>query len=94
MSLFARFLLVSTVFFLLMPGFLLAQTDLNAQKEAALEQELRDMNEEITGLTNTISTLSAQGASLDRDIKLLNANIDRANLNIKAKNLAKLQPES
>lgn len=87
MSLFARFLLVSTVFFLLMPGFLLAQTDLNAQKEAALEQELRDMNEEITGLTNTISTLSAQGASLDRDIKLLNANIDRANLNIKAKNL-------
>jgi len=75
------------VFFLLMPGFLLAQTDLNAQKEAALEQELRDMNEEITGLTNTISTLSAQGASLDRDIKLLNANIDRANLNIKAKNL-------
>ena len=70
-----------------MPGFLLAQTDLNAQKEAALEQELRDMNEEITGLTNTISTLSAQGASLDRDIKLLNANIDRANLNIKAKNL-------
>ena len=56
-------------------------------KQAQLEQQLSDINLEISGLNNTITDLKGQGQSLDRDIKLLSANIDRANLNIKAKNL-------
>ena len=56
-------------------------------KQARLETELSDINEEIKGLGNTITGLKNEGASLDRDINLLNANIKRAALNIKLKNL-------
>ena len=58
-----------------------------AAKQAKLESELSDINQEISGLNNTITGLKSEGQSLDRDIKLLNANINRAALNIKAKNL-------
>lgn len=58
-----------------------------ADKEAQLQQQLEDINLEIKGLGNTITGLQGEGQSLGRDIKLLNANIDKANLNIKAKNL-------
>jgi membrane-bound lytic murein transglycosylase B len=63
-----------------------AQEDL-AKKEAALEGELSNINDEIKDLNSTIGALKTQGVSLDRDIKLLNANINKANLNIKAKNI-------
>ncbi len=56
-------------------------------KEAQLQKQLDDINLEIKGLGNTITGLQGEGQGLDRDIKLMNANIDRANLNIKAKNL-------
>ena len=56
-------------------------------KEIQLQRELDDINLEIKGLGNTITGLQGEGQSLGRDIKLLNANIDKANLNIKAKNL-------
>ncbi len=58
-----------------------------ADKEAQLQQQLDNINEEIKGLGHTITGLQGQGQSLDRDIQLLNATINRANLNIKAKNL-------
>ena len=70
------------------PALVYAQTAPTPQdKQAQLESELNDINQEISGLNNTITTLKGQGQSLDRDIKLLSANIDKANLNIKAKNL-------
>ena len=56
-------------------------------KEAQLQQQLDDINLEIKGLGNTITGLKGEGQSLGRDISLLSANIDKANLNIKAKNL-------
>ncbi len=62
-------------------------TSTPANKEAELQKQLDDITLEIKGLGNTITGLQGEGQSLDRDIKLLNANIDRANLNIKAKNL-------
>lgn len=58
-----------------------------AEKQAKLEAELADLNDEIKGLGNTITGLKSERASLDRDINLLNANIKRAALNIKLKNL-------
>ncbi|OGZ07239.1 MAG: hypothetical protein A2942_03835 [Candidatus Lloydbacteria bacterium RIFCSPLOWO2_01_FULL_50_20] len=64
-----------------------AQTVDTAAQQAALERELNGISQEISGLNNTITTLKKEGASLDRDIKLLNATIGKANLNIKAKNL-------
>ena len=73
------------------PNYLLAQTippaQSTQQKQAQLEKELADINNEIAGLNNTIGGLQQQGTSLDRDIKLLEATVNRANLNIKAKNL-------
>ena len=57
-------------------------------KEVELQKQLDDINLEIKGLGNTITGLQGEGQSIDRDIKLLNANIERANLNIKARNLA------
>jgi len=81
--------LFSALFFI--PNSALAQTEENPSiiqvKETALQAELDELNQEIKGLGNTIGTLKGEGASLDRDIKLLNANINKANLNIKAKNL-------
>ena len=72
------------------PAVSIAQTDAQTQgaaKEAQLQNELDSINLEIAGLGNTITTLKGEGQSLDRDIKLLNANISKANLNIKARNL-------
>lgn len=72
----------------LAPQVILSQTeDQTAAKEAQLQKELNDINQEIAGLNNTIGGLQSQGVSLDRDIKLLSATIARANLNIKAKNI-------
>lgn len=56
-------------------------------KEVQLQKQLDDINLEIKGLGNTVTGLQGEGQSIDRDIKLLNANIERANLNIKARNL-------
>jgi membrane-bound lytic murein transglycosylase B len=58
-----------------------------ADKEVKLQNELTQINQEIAGLGNTITTLKGEGVGLDRDIKILNANINKASLNIKAKNL-------
>jgi membrane-bound lytic murein transglycosylase B len=69
-------------------SFVFAQTvPTPEEKQARLEAELSNLNEEIKGLGNTITGLKSEGASLDRDINLLNANIKRAALNIKLKNL-------
>ena len=64
-----------------------AQAQVDPQKQAQLESELAAVNEEIKQLNGTITGLKSEGQSRDRDIKLLNANINKANLNIKAKNL-------
>ncbi len=88
-----RLAIVGTVFFafsFFAPQFVFAQTEnptTIAEREALLQSELSQINQEIAGLGNTITTLKGEGVSLDRDIKLLNANINKANLNIKAKNL-------
>ena len=84
MKMLSPFVLLAAFLF---PTILPAQTIDTAAKQAALELELGDINQEINGLNNTITGLQKEGASLDRDIKLLNANIAKANLNIKAKNL-------
>jgi membrane-bound lytic murein transglycosylase B len=69
-------------------SFVFAQTATTPEeRQAKLEAELSNLNEEIKGLGNTITGLKSEGASLDRDINLLNANIKRAALNIKLKNL-------
>lgn len=81
--------------FSLFPLHLFAQTSpppANTQnKETELQRELSDINKEIDGLNTTIGGLKQQGASLGRDIKLLDATINRANLNIKVKNLQVLR---
>lgn len=83
--------LMIALLFSVMPNPLFAQEEVGAQntqqKQAQLEKELADINNEIAGLNNTIGGLKQQGVSLDRDIKLLEATVNRANLNIKAKNL-------
>lgn len=87
-GLFFVVLLLSFLFFTSTSAF--AQTEDQgtvADKEAKLQNELSQLNQEIAGLGNTITTLKGEGVSLDRDIKLLNANINKATLNIKAKNL-------
>jgi membrane-bound lytic murein transglycosylase B len=65
-----------------------ASTSLSVEeKQKQLEQELNGINSEIQGLSNTIGGLQTEKASIGRDISLLNANINKSTLNIKAKNL-------
>lgn len=71
----------------LLPTILPAQTVDAVTKQAELELELSVINQEISGLNNTIDGLQKEGASLNRDLKLLSANIAKANLNIKGKKL-------
>lgn len=93
MSMLARLVLAlfcTPMFILAFADIATAQTGLSvasADKEILLQNELDSINQEIAGLGNTITGLKGEGVSLDRDIKLLSANINRANLNIKAKNI-------
>lgn len=81
------FLTFTTLFFV--GGTVFAQTASSTpvDKEAILQQQLDDINLEIKGLSNTITGLHGQGQSLNGDIKILNANIDKATLSIKSKNI-------
>ncbi len=86
----AIFLTFSALFAFAVPVFAQTATDtpqVPLDKEALLQKQLDDINLEIKGLGNTITGLQGQGKSLTGDIKLLNANIDKAALNIKSKNL-------
>jgi membrane-bound lytic murein transglycosylase B len=57
------------------------------EREIVLEKQLAEVDQEIRGLTNTVSGLKNEKASLGRDIKLLSANISKATLSIQKKNL-------
>jgi len=64
-----------------------AQTNLSAAQQAALQQELQQVEAEEQQANNQLAAAQNQSASLSRDIAVLDAKIKAAQLDIKAKNL-------
>lgn len=78
-TLLVLFLLASV---LILPAALVAQ-ELSGEERAKLEAQLVDLEREMKKTQGTIDTLSAQGASLQRDVAILNGEIKKAKLQVR-----------
>ncbi len=81
---FATLFFVASLLFLSAPFQTLAQS-LTPERRAQLEQELAQTEAEINAQKIILSDRQKQSVSLERDIAILNANISKSKLNIKAK---------
>lgn len=70
------------------PSLIFAQTDLTAQRRAELQAQLDQLEKEIAATNATLSKLSSEGASLARDIKILDGEIKKAKLQVQATDVA------
>ncbi len=67
------------------PAMLSAQTtELTAEQRSALERQLSDLEQEMKKTQASIDTLSSQGVSLSRDIAILDGEIKKAKLQVRA----------
>lgn len=81
------FLLFILVFFMFSFLRVEAQTNSVQDKKAALEAELKDVEKQIQIQSILLQTKQAETASIGRDVAILTAQIERAKLNIKAKEI-------
>ncbi len=82
---YKRFFSIVICFALLSPSFVAAQ---QMKTKEQLEQELKDLEAQIQAVSGTISETQKQGASLSRDISVLDAKIREAKLQIKQREAA------
>jgi hypothetical protein len=83
------FLSITVIGVLLIEPFEPAQAQLSRDEQRAqLEAELAKVEEEIKQQNNLLTQKRSERASLERDASILNAQISRAQLTIRAKNLA------
>lgn len=66
------------------PHVLFAQSNLTPEQEAQLRAELASIESQIQDQQNILNTKKSEGASLERDVAILNAQIKQAQLKIKA----------
>jgi peptidoglycan hydrolase CwlO-like protein len=85
--LFAAGVLVSTVFFPFISTFAQAPTDSIEAREAALRAQLDQVLKEIDDQQKILAGEQQKGASIQRDINILTAQISEAKLKIKAKEI-------
>lgn len=78
---------------LALPILACAQTTV-ADRKAQLESQLADLQRQIDAQTKILQDKQRQSVSLERDISILNAKIDTAKLNIKARDIAITQLSS
>lgn len=71
---------------LVLPIFSYGQTSV-ADRKAQLEEELSNLQQQIDAQTEILQEKQRQSVSLERDISILNAKINTAQLNIKARDL-------
>lgn len=79
-------LLGFSLFYFLNITFVLAQ--LTPERRAQLEQELVVLQSQIDAQKKILEDKQKESVSLERDISILNAKIEKAKLNIKARNIA------
>lgn len=88
----ARFLLIVLMAFSLSavaPSFIFAQsTDTTAQRRAELQRQLDQVEAQIAQTNTVIVKLQGEGASLQRDISLLDGQIKKAKLQVQASDIA------
>ena len=88
----AKFLIVSLVIgfiAVVSPSVLLAQsTDATAQRRAELQRQLNDVERQIASTNTVITQLQGEGASLQRDIDILDGEIKKARLQVQATEIA------
>lgn len=80
-----------SIFLLTLPVLILGQTldpKLIIEKRAELEEELAQLESKIEGFRSLIIDKQRESTSLERDIAILDAQIGKARLEIKARNLA------
>lgn len=81
----ALFILALISAVLIVPAALFAQsTDLTAEERSRLESELARLEREMQQTQSTIDNLAGQGASLQRDIAILDGEIKKAKLQVRA----------
>lgn len=66
----------------------LAQQQLTPEQQAALQKQLQEIEQEIAAQQQILTQKQAEGASIQRDIAILNAQIKEAQLKIQAHTLA------
>jgi len=88
----ARFLFASLLVGLLAavsPSFLFAQsTDATAQRRAELQRQLNEVESQISATNSVITKLQGEGSSLQRDINILDGEIKKAKLQVRATDIA------
>ncbi len=86
LSLFARYILISLMFFA--GGFLIVRAATTDEERAILEQQLAELEGQISQYEGTVSIYKNQGKTLQTEINRLNANIKKINLQIRASELS------
>lgn len=85
-----RFCINSLLFFcfilLVVPNFIFAQVV--AERRAQLESQLTDLQKQIDEQKKILETKQKESVSLERDVAILTAKIEKAKLNIKVRDLA------
>lgn len=85
---FKKTFLLFTLLFLISPFFVIAQgSDAVSQREAQLRSELEQVEVEIVKQQEILKAKQRESVSFERDIAILNAEIEKAKLNIRAKNI-------
>jgi membrane-bound lytic murein transglycosylase B len=88
-SLFLPLLLALALLVGAMPSMVSAQsTELSAAQRAELAKQLASLEREIAATQQTIDSLSAEGESLKRDIAILDGEIKKAKLRVRATEVA------
>jgi peptidoglycan hydrolase CwlO-like protein len=88
-NIFALFLILISVFFIFrsVPAQIVDPSAIG-QKREALERDLAKLEEQINGFRSLISGKQSEAASFERDIAILDAQIGKAKLEIKARDIA------
>lgn len=88
-SRFGLFLFLFSFFYLVQYHDALAQSGaLTPEQRAQLERELAELENQISAQQKILDDRKQQSVSLERDIAILNADINKAKLSIKARNLS------
>jgi septal ring factor EnvC (AmiA/AmiB activator) len=85
MKVLERFFVLSL--FLILPLFIHAQT-LLPERRAQLESELSELQKQIDEQKAILEVKQRQSVSLERDVNILSASIEKAKLNIKARDIS------
>ncbi len=81
------FVVIFVIIGLIDPSFLSAETSIS-ERQAVLQSQLNDLQKQIDAQQAILTEKQKESVSLERDVSILNAKIQSAQLNIKARDIA------